>query len=1061
MNSERWQRLQNLFHDACELGEPARSHFLNNACAGDPILLGQLELLLSQEEDAKTFIESSAVEVAGAALATDALEHGEGFDLVGKTVSHYEILEKLGAGGMGVVYKARDTSLGRFVALKFLPHVEGLLPLRRGSEYDASENSEAKRFLREARAASALDHPNICTVYEVGQYKGAPFIAMQYLAGRPLSEEINGKPCPLTQTLKVGIQIADALVAAHKAGIVHRDIKPANIFLLADRQEAKILDFGLARAIPAHAVSTGTTDSQSQPLVASMAGRAEFDPGGPSTALGTLAYLSPEQVRGEELDARSDLFSFGVMLYEMATGRLPFEEETAEATLHAILHNTHPAPSTLNPQLPRAIDPIIDKTLAKDRDHRYQTASALRDDLASLQQELSIANRAPSTRFWPKVFALAMILLVAVSLVAYRFARWRLSRHLGSDTIVLADFSNTTGDPVFDETLKQALRVQLEQSPSLHVLSDQQVSQQLKLMRRPETEPLTRATAQEVCVRSGGNVVLSGAISRLGSQYVLGINAIRCTTGDSLASEQSFIGTREKVLHSLVDLAHNLREKLGESPASINKYNAPLEQATTSSLEALQDYSFALKTWHTKGEEAAIPFFKRATELDPEFVMAWARLGNAYFNLGKDTNAFQALSKAYSSRERVSEPEKFYIESRYYRMVTHEYEKTLQVDELWRQIYPRDVAPYLGSATAYATAGQHNKSLEMETQALELEPENGFIYANLAFIYINLDRFDKAQEILDQAKKRNIYNPWFESVRYQLGFLKHDTEQMRQAVTAVEDRPSLQSFFLALQADTEAYQGHLAKARALTRSAVESARRNNDVDSADGYQVAGVLREVEFGIRERALREVHTLVAAGLHHQSRVLAALALARAGDSPSALAIVDDLNRQFPSDTLLNTYWLPTIRAAAALSRHSPSTAIQLLQPVIPYEMGLQPNPTFLVPYPAYLRGLAYLEEGQGAQAAAEFRKIPEHAGLVLNCPLGALASLELGRAYALEGGVAILGRNLEVTRQVHAENQQPAALDDALKSYEQFLAVWKQADPDIPVLKQAKMEYARLK
>jgi serine/threonine protein kinase len=1058
MEAEHWQRLQNLFHAAYELEEPERSRFLNDACAGDQVLRSQVELLLSHQEEAQTFIESPALEVAGAALARHARESGEALDLVGTTVAHYQVLEKLGAGGMGVVYKAIDTRLGRFVALKFLPHVEPLWPENVFSESDTSMNSHSKQFLQEARAASALDHPNICTIYEVGHYERAPFIAMQFLEGRTLNEEIDGKPCSLEQILQVGIQVADALSAAHRAGIVHRDIKPGNIFILAGRPEAKILDFGLASMAAAPSTSGGAS-AQSQAAVATQV--LLFDSDFEQTAVlrGTIAYMSPEQVRCEEIDARSDLFSLGIALYEMATGRVPFSGETSEAIFHAILHETAPAISISNPQIPRALQQVISKALDKDPDSRYQSAAELHDALIRLKQSRGRSNEPRLRQSWS---TLAAVILVVASMTAYRYVRSRQSRRLTqNDTIVLGDFSNTTGDPVFNEALKQALRVQLEQSPFLHVFSDQQVIEQLRYMRRPEDQPLTGAVAQEVCTRSGANVLLTGSISHLDSHYVLGVNATQCPGGNELASEQGLVASRNEVLHGLVELSTSLRKKLGESPASIDRYGARIEQATTSSLEALQNYSLGVRTWYTKGEEAAIPLFARATELDPDFAMAWARMGSACDNIGQHTKSIRALSKAYASREKVSEPERLYIESHYYYIVSGEYLKALQVDELWQQIYPRDISPYLGAAGDYATEGQYAKSLEASIRALQLETDNGFLHADLAFSYINLNQFDKAQEVIEQAEKHNIYNPWFESVRYQLGFLKRDPAQMQRAVAAVADHASLWSFFLALQADTEAYFGHLAHARELTRTAVETARHNKDYDRASGYAVAGILREVEFGNRRRALKELRPLLTEHLGEQPYVLAALALARAGDSASAIAIVEDLNRTYPSDTLLNTYWLPTIRAAVELNRHNLSAAIKLLEPVIPYEMGLQPNPTFLVPYPPYVRGLAYLENGQGAEAAAEFQKIPDHAGLVLNCPLGALARLDLGRAYAMEARRILSSEGIKDKNVIARHRPHPDALAEARKNYQDFLTLWNDSDPAIPILKQARTEYATLR
>lgn len=1059
MDSERWQHLQALFHAAYELEEPERSRFLKDACAGDEVLLGQVVLLLSHQEDAKTFIELPALEVAGAALARHALESGEALDLAGTTVAHYQVLRRLGAGGMGVVYQARDTRLGRFVALKFLPHVEPLWPANRVSESDASEDSQAKRFLREAQAASALDHPNICTIYEVGQYKRAPFISMQFLEGRPLNEEADGSPCPIDKILQVGIQVADALSAAHQAGIVHGDIKPANVFALAGRPEVKILDFGLASLLPVPHPSVEAI-GQLQPDAATHDSVSNADFEHIPAIVGTLAYMSPERVSGEEIDARSDLYALGVSLYEMATGRVPFVGTTPETIFEAILHETPPTVSTLNPQIPPALERVIGKAIHRDRNSRYESAVELRDDLISVKLSRTRSGEASRPRrFWP-IFAL--LLLGAASLVVYRYVRWRqLHKLTQNDVIVLSDFSNTTGDPVFNEALKQALRVQLEQSPVLHVLSDQQVIEQLRYMRRPEDQPLTGAVAQELCTRSGANILLDGSISRLDSRYVLGVNATQCPTGYALASEQTLVASRNEMLHGLVALSTSLRKKLGESPASIRKYGAPVEQATTSSLEALQNYSLGVRTWYTKGEEAAIPFLGRATELDPDFAMAWAKLGTAWDNLGQHTKSITPLSKAYASREKVSEPERLYIESHYYYIVSGEYLKALQVDELWQQIYPRDISPYLAAAADYATAGQYLKGQDAESRALQLEPENAFIHANMAFGYINVNQFDKAQEVIEQAEKHSIYNPWFESVRYQLGFLKRDPAQMQRAAEAMANHPSLGSFVLALQADTEAYFGRLARARELTRTAVETARHSQDYYRASGYAVAGILREAEFGNRRRALKELRRLLTRHLGEQPYVLAALALARAGDSASALAIVQDLHRTYPSDTLLNNYWLPTIRAAVELNHNNPSAAIKLLEPVIPYEMGLQPNPTFLVPYPPYVRGLAYLENGQGAEAAAEFQKIPDHAGLVLNCPLGALAVLDLGRAHAMEAGIIPSSGGIKNKNVIARPRRQLEALAEARKNYKDFLALWSDSDSAIPVFRQARTEFARLR
>jgi serine/threonine protein kinase/tetratricopeptide (TPR) repeat protein len=1022
MDSERWEKVDGLLQAVLERQPEERDAFLRHACGADEDLEREVRSLLTAQQQAGNFLESPAIEEAARSLAQQqktGSQRRPDDSPIGRTISHYRVIRKLGAGGMGVVYEAEDIRLNRRVALKFLP------------ENLTHDPRALQRFKREAYAASSLNHASICTIYEVEEQDGQPVIVMELLEGESLKERIHKGPVSLEELLDLGIQTSDALAAAHAKGIIHRDIKPANIFV-ASSERVKILDFGLAKAIPGH--------------------RPEVEPDEESLTAdgvvpGTTAYMSPEQVRGEEIDTRSDLFSLGVVLYEAATGKRPFLGKNRVLMMNAILNEKPATPSRVNEELPAAMDAIIVKALAKDREQRYQQASEIRADLRGLKREtdsgrvMTSAKPVPATGFarrWKALVPAAAVLVLSLGGYSYFHRTPKLT---DKDTIMLADFTNTTGDAVFDGTLQQGMAVQLEQSPFLSLVSEQRIQQTLKLMGHASDTRLTPEIAREVCERTASAAVLDGSIANLGSQYVLGLRAKNCRTGEILDEEQVEVARKEDVLNALTQIASSFRTRVGESLVTVEKHDTPLAEATTPSLEALKAYSMGWKVVASAGGDAAVPFFKQAIEIDPRFAAAYASLGLMYGSIGETELGTENARKAYQLRDRASDNEKFFITAYYDGRATGNQEKARQTCEAWAQAYPREWTPhsFLGGFI-YPVLGEYEKAAQEAQKAIELAPDFGVGYALLGYSSLGLDRLGAAEDAARRASERKIEIPLLTLLRYDIAFLKSDNAGMQREVAAARGKSGAEELISDHQAFALAYSGHLQEATKMLGRANDLAQQAAHREKAASFETRVALWEAFYGNTPTAKSAAMAALALAKNREVQYGAALALTIAGDSSQAQTLANDLESSFPEDTSVKFNYLPTVRAFLALNHGDPAKAIELLQVAVPYELG-QPRSSqtsfFGALYPVYVRGQAHLAAHHGAEATREFQKILDHPGIMVGDPIGVLAHLQLARAYAMQGNTT-----------------------KAKAAYQDFLILWKDGDPDIPILKQAKAEYAKL-
>ena len=982
----------------------------------------------------------------------------------GTVFGPYRIVEKIGAGGMGDVYRALDTRLEREVALKlisgsFLISDSGAgSPSPSGTPHSRVQLSH-ERFLREARAAATLNHPNICAIHDVGEQDGQPYLVMELLRGETLKLYLTHHRLSPSEVLTLGQQAASALAAAHARGIVHRDIKPANLFVVdsgRDRKQLKILDFGLAKRQGAEA-SPDSRYFDTKNDTATATGMMDLTT--PGSTVGTAAYMSPEQAKGDPLDARTDLFSLGTVLYEMATAQAPFGGRSTAEVFAALLMKDPPPVSSLNPDMPKDLDPVIAKLLSKDRDQRYRSAEELLADLEAISGSASrpavAAPIPPASVRLPeadrrrprnRIIVVGALLLVAGAAGAFLFRD-----HLGAksgpatgaavpssatakptsvrDSIIVADFINKTGDPVYDTTLNQALRVQLGQSPVLDIISQQHLRQSLQYLGRKQDESITPQIAREIGEREGVKAILTGSIAPLGKAFVLTLNAQNTASGDDIASEEATAPDKEHVLEALNQVSTAMRAKLGESLSSIQRLNAPFGQATTPSLEAFRAYALGDEA-HQKGNDIpeAYDHYKRALELDPKLAMAWARLGVLKVNTGAITEAAENFTRAYQLSDNVSEREKLYIAGHYYSTVVGDLNKSIETLQVATQEYPLDVGNFINIGVSYLQNGDVQKCVDANRRALELQPDNAIALENGIAGATYLDQPAEGKKYIAEAQRLGLNGTSLFAIEGVFYASQSDWNSVQKIITETAGRPD--QFSVTSSWGTLLPQlGQIQLARTTFLRAADQAASANEHDAQAGTLLsaasAGWMVDRCFDPEQTAKQALKldkgkvTLIAA----------ANALAFCNVEKQANQMLSALEKHYPEDTLIQQLYVPQARGLLALKAGDAQRALVFLERVRAHDDAS---------YAPYLRGLAYLKLKDSRNAIASFQNATRTKGLAYNTftPY-ALSYLGMGRAYAMAG-------------------DKP----NAKKAYDVFFTEWKNADADLPVIAEAKKEYAQL-
>ena len=994
MTPERWAKVSEVLERAMQLAPEHRAGFLDSVCASDPALRSEVASLLSANADAPTSFMS----------APPSIELSKGSRL-----GNYEIQELIGAGGMGEVYSARDLKLRRNVAIKLLPPFATFDPER------------LRRFEHEALAVAALNHPNVLAIYHFGEHERGPYLVSELLEGETLRQELSSGPLPLPKAIDYALQMARGLSAAHEKGIIHRDLKPENLFVCKD-DGIKILDFGLAKLIRGPE-NCGVNESR------------QSEKTQPGALMGTVGYMAPEQVRGQPIDQRSDIFAFGAILYEMLAGVRAFQKPTSADGMAAILTENPRPMAEIGAKVPPALEHLVFRCLEKNPDRRFQSAADLAFSLKALSESGAVSQAFIEERNLTakakKSFIAAGLVVIAIGLLGIYLLRHRPPKLTEKDTIVLADLDNKTGDPMFDDALNQALSIQLAQSPFLETISGNKISNTLKLMGRSPGEKLTAELAKEVCVRSGSKAFLQTSLSNFGPQYLLRLTATACVNGERLAESQSEVNSKGGVLKALDSMAAEMRAKLGESITSVQNFDYQGE-TTTPSLEALKSYSLGVKTLNAHGPSEAIPFFKRAIELDPKFARAYLALGKMYDSLRETKLSADNVTQAYSLARDVSEDERYDIEAEYYTAVTGDLDKALATFDSWTRDYPRNPTPLHNRATILMSLGEYEAAIEGFRQFQRLSP--GFIYSDISIAYCNLklDRFGDAKATLDSLRPSGFDPEYAWRHFYDVAFSQGNRQEMDRQLKIGLARQKDRGDALWSEARTESYYGHFGKVRELSERAISLQVDAGRAEFAASEQGDLARRLSDIGEFAWGKQTAQSALKQEAGRMAQAQAALALVLSGDVAAGKSRSVQLHAAYPADTLLNRYWLSVVNAAVKIKEGRPQDAITLLEPALDYELS------WVGPfYPAYLRGQAYLAQGNNQAATTEFQKLIDHHGIVSDDPVGVLVHLQLGRTYAMQGDEA-----------------------KAKAAYDDFFALWKDADPDIPILKQARIEYAKL-